>query len=69
MKLLMRSCCLYGSLYLLRTYGGIALLSHNTLKCSAILELSFLHGAGGPGNLSYWVQARLVNFALHFQKC
>ena len=46
--------------------GSIALLSHNTLKWSAILGLSFLCGAGGLGNPCYWVQVHLVNFALHF---
>ena len=50
-------------------YGSVALHSHNSLKWSAILGLSFLCGAGGPGNPWYGVQARLVNFALHFQKC
>ena len=52
--------------------GSVALLLHNTLKWSAILGLSFLCGAGGrcgPGNPCYEVQALLVNFALHFQKC
>ena len=34
-------------------YGSVALLLHNTLKWSAILGLSFLHGAGGPGNPCY----------------
>ena len=32
-------------------------------------DLVFLHGAGGPGNPCFRVQAYLVNFALHFQKC
>ena len=49
--------------------GSVALLSHNNLKWSAILGLSFLCGAGGPGNPCYGVQALLVSFALHFQKC
>ena len=49
--------------------GSIALVSHNTLKWSEILGLSFLCSAGGPGNPSYRVEAHLVNFALHFQKC
>ena len=49
--------------------GSVALLSHNTLKWSAILGLSFFYSAGGPGNPCYRVQACLVNFALHFQKC
>ena len=31
-------------------------------------DLVFLCGAGGTGNPCYGVQARLVNFALHFQK-
>ena len=48
--------------------GSVALLSHNTLKWSAILGLSFLYGANGPGNPCYGVQVRLVNFALHFKK-
>ena len=50
-------------------FGSIALLSINTLKWSGILGLSFLCGAGGPGNPYYGVQAYLMNFALHFQKC
>ena len=41
---------------------SIALLSHNTLKWSAILQ-----GADRPGNPCYGVQAYLVNFTLHFQ--
>ena len=50
--------------------GSVALLPHNALKWSAILGLSFfLRGAGGQGNPCYGVQAYLVNFALHFQKC
>ena len=56
--------------FALKVYiGSVALLSHNTLKWSAILGLIFLHGAGGPGNPCYGVQACLVNFTLHFQKC
>ena len=47
-------------------FVSVALHSHNTLKWSALLGLSFLHGAGGPGNPCYGVQAHLVNFALHF---
>ena len=58
-----------GLLGALKYFSSIALISHNTLKLSAILGLSFLHGAGGSGNLCYGVQAHLVNFALHFQKC
>ena len=50
-------------------YGSVALLSHNILKWSEILGLSFLHGAGGPGNMCYGVQAHLVNFALHLALC
>ena len=49
--------------------GCVALLLHNTSKRSAILGLSFLHGASGPGNPYYGVQACIVNFALHLQKC
>ena len=50
-------------------HGSVALLSHNALKWSAILGLSFLCGAGGPGNPCYGVQVHLLNLALHFQKC
>ena len=49
--------------------GSIALLSHNTLKWSAILGLSYLNGPDGAGNSCYGVHACLVNFKLHFQKC
>ena len=49
--------------------GSVALLSHNTLKWRAILGLSFMGGAGGPGNPCCVFQVCLVNFALHFQKC
>ena len=57
--------CISGKYYI----GSVALLSHNTLKWSAIVGLSFVCAAGGLGNPCYGVQARLVNFALHFQKC
>ena len=45
-----------------RILGCVALLSHNTSKRSAILGLSFLHGASGPGNPCYGVQARISHF-------
>ena len=54
----------------MRNYGtSVALLSHNTLKRSAILGLRFLCGTGDPENPFYGVQVHLVNFALYFQKC
>ena len=43
--------------------GSIALLWHFTyFKWSAISGLSFLRGAGGPGNPCYGVQARNCKF-------
>ena len=33
------------------------------------VDLVLLHCVGGLGNPCYGVQARLVNFALHFQEC
>ena len=40
---------LHYSLQIECLFGSVALLSHNNLKWSAILGLSFLCGAGGPG--------------------
>ena len=49
--------------------GSVDLLLHFTSSEVRFLDLVFLCGAGVPGNLCYGVQARLVNFALHLQKC
>ena len=56
----------YISIYFipLERYGSISLLSHNTLNEVRFSDLVVLHGASGPGNPCYGVQARLVNFTL-----
>ena len=52
----------------------VALLYFDTMPSVStfkvqFLDLVFLCSAGGPGNPCYRVQACLMNFTLHFQKC